>query len=89
MIKNIPQNEIDPQSLQIANDIRPILESHMNTQFYKYSPSVYHDNLHNPQNNVFSFSIIIDLNKTLYVTVLKNPDNSNEKYQILKYLLLP
>lgn len=89
MIKTESQCQIDAKSLQVANELRPMLEANLNTKFIQYVPTVYQDDSHNPDKNIFSLSISVEVNKTIYVTAIQNPEGSPQKYHILKLKLLP
>lgn len=89
MLKKEIKPEIDEISLQVANDIRPLLENNLNMKFYRFVPSVYPDENHHPDKGSFSLCIIIDSNKTIYVTVIKEPEGSENKYHVLKLKVYP
>lgn len=81
--------DVDPETLKVANDIRPMLENNFHAKFTKYYPYVYNDPAHCPAKGIYSLAINIDLNKTVYVTVVKNDKEEKNKYAFTKLEVLP
>ncbi|MCQ2816345.1 MAG: hypothetical protein MJ252_03670 [archaeon] len=81
--------EIDEKSLQVANDLRPMLEQNLCTHFNKYVPNVYPDKNHHPENDSYSLGIMVDSNKTIYVSVLKVNEEGQSRYKIIKLEVIP
>lgn len=80
---------IDEKALEVAKEIRPILEHSLNTRFSIFKPCFYQNSNNKPEENLYSLSIIVDLNKTIYVTVKKFVEGDKNNYHIMKLEVFP